>query len=108
MRKIFENATAIVTREDYDKALLYVKALIREATSSGALDNPEADNSYTREIGRVGCLCADYESEYIAFKHIQVSKKAQPSAALRSVMGARSEPSAQGLQAAARRPKLRL
>jgi hypothetical protein len=71
MKKIFADATEITTREDYDKALAYVKALTSEATASGALDNPEANNEYTREIGRVGRLCANYENKYIPFKYVK-------------------------------------
>jgi hypothetical protein len=71
MKKVLENVTEITTREDYDKALLHVKALISEATASGALDSPAADNEYTQEIGRVGGLCARYEDKYIQFKHIR-------------------------------------
>jgi hypothetical protein len=65
-----ETVTKIAARESYDKVLAHLKALISEATALGALDDPEADNEYTQEIGRLGRLCADYESEHIAFKHI--------------------------------------
>ena len=34
------------------------------------MNNP-ADNEYTREIGRLGTMCADYESKYIKFEHLK-------------------------------------
>ena len=49
--------------------------LIAEATETGALDDPEADNEYMREIGRLSCLGADYENEHIQFEYIKVKKK---------------------------------
>ena len=76
MRKIFENLQELTTREDYEIVLSHVKNLIREATENGALDDPEADNEYTREIGRLARLGAEYENEYIQFTHLKVRKKA--------------------------------
>ena len=52
--------------------MAYVMQLINEATANGALSNPEADNGYIREIGRVGHLCAVYEDTKIEFKNIKV------------------------------------
>jgi len=75
MEKIFENFLKITTREEYDTVLSQVKKLINEATENGALDDPEADNDYIREIGRLSHLGADYENEYLIFKHIKVRKK---------------------------------
>lgn len=75
MKKIFENVPKLTTRKDYDIAMSYVKNLIAEASLNGALADPEADNNYVREIGRVGYLCAAYENEYIEFEHINVRKK---------------------------------
>ena len=75
MEKIFENVLKITTRDDYDVLLSHVKKLIAEATENGSLDDPEADNEYIREIGRIGLLCADYEDTKIEFKHIKVRKK---------------------------------
>jgi antitoxin component HigA of HigAB toxin-antitoxin module len=74
MEKILENVLGITTRDDYEKLMSHVEKLIVEATEKGALDAPEADNEYTREIGRLSCLGADYESEYIQFEHIKVKK----------------------------------
>ena len=75
MRKIFKNVLEINTRDDYEKLMSHVEKLIAEATETGALDDPEADNEYIREIGRLSCLGADYENEYIQFEHIKVRKK---------------------------------
>lgn len=58
----FADITAITSPIVYKKVKLYLNSLINEATKCGALDDPEADNVYTREIGRVGVMCADYES----------------------------------------------
>jgi hypothetical protein len=65
MKKVFENATELTTLEDYETVLSHVKELIKEATDNGALDDPEADNEYIREIGRLSHLGAKYEDEYI-------------------------------------------
>jgi len=75
MEKIFENVLEITTRDDYEKLMSHVKNIIAEATENGALDDPEADNEYMREIGRLSCLGADYENEHIQFEHIKVKKK---------------------------------
>ena len=75
MEKIFENVWKITTREEYETILSQVKKLITEAAEIGALDNPEADNEYTREIGRLSRLGAEYENEFMEFKYIKVRKK---------------------------------
>ena len=75
MEKIFENVLEITTRDDYEKLMSQVEKLITVATEAGALDDPEADNEYIREIGRLSCLGADYENEHIQFEHIKVKKK---------------------------------
>jgi hypothetical protein len=71
MRKRFEGVTKIEDHELFELMSSYCDALIDEATSNGSLDDLYASNEYTREIGRVGCLCADYESDYMTFKHIR-------------------------------------
>jgi len=71
MIKRFENITFIDNRELYDKVSAYGDALIDEATANGALAEQDADNEYTREIGRVGNMCADYESAYMTFKYLK-------------------------------------
>jgi len=68
MIKKFEDITVIEDRELYDKVSAYGDALIDEATANGAFADPDADNEYTREVGRVGVMCADYESAYMTFK----------------------------------------
>jgi predicted XRE-type DNA-binding protein len=72
MKIKFENITCIDDRQTFDEANVYVDALIDEATANGSLDDQYADNEYTREIGRVGGMCADYENKYIVFEHIKV------------------------------------
>ena len=71
MIKKFEDITFIDNRELYDKVSAYGDALIDEATANGALAEQDADNEYTREIGRVGVMCADYESTYMTFSHLK-------------------------------------
>jgi hypothetical protein len=73
MRKRFEGITKIEDRELFDLMSSYCDALIDEATANGSLDEQYADNEYTREIGRVGCLCADYERDYMVFDNIDFS-----------------------------------
>jgi len=68
MIKKFENITVIDNRELYDLVSKYGDALIDEATANRALAELGADNEYTREIGRVGIMCADYESMYMTFE----------------------------------------
>jgi len=71
MEKKFEDITVIKEKELYNKAMVYVDNLINEATANGALSELGADNEYTQEIGRVGNMCADYESTYMTFKHLK-------------------------------------
>ena len=70
MEKKFEDITSIDDRQTFSVANAYVNVLIDEATANGSL-HEQADNEYTREIGRVGCMCAEYESKYIRFKHLK-------------------------------------
>jgi predicted XRE-type DNA-binding protein len=71
MNKKFENITVIDNRELYDKVSAYGDDLIDEATNNGALSEQGADNVYTREIARVGIMCADYETNYMTFKTLK-------------------------------------
>ena len=71
MIKKFEDVTMIDSRELYDKVSAYGDDLINEATSNGALSEQDADNEYTREIARVGIMCADYETYYMTFKTLK-------------------------------------
>jgi predicted XRE-type DNA-binding protein len=72
MKKQFKNIESITGRETYDAAMTYMNELIGFATRKGYLSNPENDNEYTREIGRIGNMCADYESSYMKFKNLKV------------------------------------
>ncbi len=72
MEKKFENITCIDDRQTFDEANIYVNALIDEATTKGFLNEQNADNEFTREIGRVGGMCADYENKHINFEYIKV------------------------------------
>ncbi|MDR2146856.1 MAG: hypothetical protein LBE91_10405 [Tannerella sp.] len=74
MIKKFEDITEIHDRELYDMVSAYGDALLDEATANGALAEQDADNEYTREIGRVGIMCADYESMYMTFKYLKFKK----------------------------------
>jgi len=71
MDKKFEDITSIDDRQTFDDANVYVDALIDEATANGSLDEQYAVNEYTREIGRVGGMCADYERKHMKFKHLK-------------------------------------
>jgi len=72
MEKQFKSIVEIKDHEIYDKAKAYLNSLIDYATVNGYLSNPEADNEYTHEIGRIGVMCADYESMCINYKHLKV------------------------------------
>jgi hypothetical protein len=71
MIKKFEDITVVDNKELYDKMFEYEEELINKATANGSLDEQGADNEYTREIARVGIMCADYESAYMTFKHLK-------------------------------------
>jgi hypothetical protein len=71
MVKKFGSVTCIETRELFDLVSAYSDALIDEATANGSLDDPCADNGYTREIGRTVRLCAAYEISFMLFKHFR-------------------------------------
>jgi len=71
MIKKFENITVINDRKLFDEIAEYEENLIQEATANGALAEQDADNEYTCEIGRVGNMCADYESVYMTFKYLK-------------------------------------
>ena len=71
MEKKFVDIIEIQTPELFKQVSEYTEALIDEATANGSLDEQGADNEYTREISRVGCMCADYESLYMKFEHLK-------------------------------------
>ena len=68
-----ENLKKIETAEQYNAVCVRVDELICEASEKSLLE-PEYNNEYTREIGRLSRLGAIYEDEYMAFKHIKVEK----------------------------------
>jgi hypothetical protein len=70
MNRRFEGVSRIETRELFDRVSLYCEELLCEATAIGALAEQGSDNEYTRELGRVVCLCADYESDFMTFEHL--------------------------------------
>ncbi|MDR1182650.1 MAG: helix-turn-helix domain-containing protein [Bacteroidales bacterium] len=72
MEKRFENIVEIDSRELFDEISSYCDVLIDEATLNGYLSEQGADNEYTREIGRIGNLCAEYEDRKMQFKEIVV------------------------------------
>lgn len=54
----------ITSQEQYNEVRAQIEKLIREATEKGMLE-PDADNEYTREIGRLAKLTAAYEDNYL-------------------------------------------
>jgi len=67
MEKMFENIGRITTHQEYDLLLGNLESLIQAATQGGYLSEQNADNEYTREIGRLSRLCALYENEFMTF-----------------------------------------
>lgn len=72
MKKQFENITEITDKPTFKKATKYLDEIINFATENGFLNEQNADNEYTKEIGRIGEMLADYESIYIKFENIKV------------------------------------
>ncbi len=72
MKKQFENIEEITDRSTYDAAMKYLNEIVKEGTQKGYFKDPEADNKYTREFGRIGRMTADYERIYMEFKHLRV------------------------------------
>ena len=67
MEKIFENIGRITTQIEYDLLLNRLESLIQTATQKGYLSEQNADNEYTRQIGKLSRLCARYENEFMTF-----------------------------------------
>lgn len=61
----------ITTRKEYDEVRNRVNELIKEATQKGMLE-PNADNEYIREIGRLAKLSAEYEDNYLNILPLKV------------------------------------
>ncbi|MBO9620483.1 MAG: helix-turn-helix transcriptional regulator [Niabella sp.] len=72
MKKQFEDLTEITDKKTFENARVYFEELIQYATKNGHLAELDADNKYTREMGRIGGMIADYESLYMKFKHLKV------------------------------------
>ncbi|MDR2652761.1 MAG: helix-turn-helix domain-containing protein [Prevotellaceae bacterium] len=66
----FKKIKKIDTEEQYKLVVQKVDELIKEATQKCILES-ENDNEYTREIGRLGILAAQYENECMKFEHIK-------------------------------------
>jgi hypothetical protein len=67
MRRLFENTETIHTQYDYELLNAYIDYLIKEATDLGYLADPQADNEYVRELGRLARLNSNYENQYVSF-----------------------------------------
>ena len=68
MEKTHENIGRITTQIEYDLLLNRLELLIQTATQKGYLFEQNADNEYTREIGRLSRMCARYENEFMTFE----------------------------------------
>lgn len=72
MERKFQNIESITDRQTYDEVMAYINKMVDYATRNGYLKDPDADNEYTRELGRIMALAADYESIYMDFKNLKV------------------------------------
>ena len=64
-----ENNTSITSQEQYNEVRAQLENLIREATEKGMLES-DADNEYTRKIGKLAKLTATYEDQFMSLlKH---------------------------------------
>ena len=64
-----ENNTSISSQEQYNEVRAQLENLIREATEKGMLES-DADNEYTRKIGKLARLTATYEDQFMSLlKH---------------------------------------
>lgn len=71
MKKQFEHLTEITDKKTFKSVRTYYEEALKYATDNGYLKDPEAINKYTREIGRIGKLLADYESTYVDFSPLK-------------------------------------
>jgi len=83
MEKQFENIIEITDRKTYDAVSKYLDAVVDYATKNGYFEDPDEDNEYTREFGRIVEMLADYESIYmdlspLKFKKPSPASKVQP------------------------------
>ena len=59
-----KDINCITTRVQYDEVRARVIELINDATAKGLLE-PDADNEYIREIGKLAKMIAEYEDNYM-------------------------------------------
>jgi len=78
MEKIFENFTRLTTRNEYDTVRFHIELLIKEATEGGHFSDPEGNNEYIREFGRLAKLSALYEEEFMDLGFIMPKTKSIP------------------------------
>lgn len=71
MKKQFENIKEIKDQLTFNKVRAYYDELINYATQNGYLTEQDSDNEYTREMGRVGVMIADYESLFMEFNNLK-------------------------------------
>ncbi len=72
MKRKFENLTEITDRKTYNEVMAYLDDIESYATRNGYLDQIDISNEYTREMGRVGGMLADYESIYMDLSPLKV------------------------------------
>ena len=72
MKRQFEDIRAITDQQTFERVRAYFENLIHFATRHGFLAEQDADNEYTREMGRIAGMLADYESIYIKFSNLKV------------------------------------
>jgi hypothetical protein len=82
MVKIFENVTRLTNRNEYETVRVHIELLIKNATEGGYFSDPEGDNEYIREFGRLARLSALYENEFMDFGFI-ISKTKPTQTALK-------------------------
>jgi len=78
MEKIFENISRLTTSNEYDTVRVHIEMLIKEATKCGYFSDPEGDNEYIREFGRLARLSALYEDEFMDLGLIIPKTKSVP------------------------------
>ncbi|MGN6249768.1 MAG: helix-turn-helix domain-containing protein [Ginsengibacter sp.] len=72
IKKQFKSIDSITDGETYNAAMAYMNELINYATRKGFLESSENNNEYTKEIARIGKLCADFESIYMDLRPLKV------------------------------------
>ena len=74
MEKQFENIIEITDRKTYDAVSKYLDAVVDYATKNGYFEDPDEDNEYTREFGRIVEMLADFESIYMDLSPLKFKK----------------------------------